>query len=177
MSDRALLSHLWSIHNHHIQFMKTTFTPHYNNDLAKIMTIFPIDGTSARILFPVTNFQISKFQVPCVKFNFHVSSSCFIWIRLGPNFWIRYKVNESEWLNRLYGPVGHWKIPQDVIASSTKSSKTADRIPSQLSPVKQNSSSAHYPPRGHCIEYRGQHSDNWHSDSRQWYCRHICRQE
>ena len=40
--------------------------------------------------------QIFKFQVPCVKFlvscvkfNFHVSSSCFIWIQLRPNFGIR----------------------------------------------------------------------------------------
>ena len=34
------------------------------------------------------NFQISSSMrlVSCVKFNFHVSSSCLIWIFLRPNF-------------------------------------------------------------------------------------------
>ena len=47
-------------------------------------------------LVQALNFQSFKFQVPCdkfiiscVKFNFQVSSSCFIWIQLRPNFWIR----------------------------------------------------------------------------------------
>ena len=41
-------------HSSIIQFLKTT---HFNNYLAKIlMTIFPKDGTSVRILFPVNTW-------------------------------------------------------------------------------------------------------------------------
>ena len=50
-----------------------TFTPHYNNDLNQLFS----------------NFQIFKVL------SFHVSSSCFIWIRLRPNFWIRNSLTHS----------------------------------------------------------------------------------
>ena len=50
-----------------------------------------------------------KFLVSRVKFNFHVSSSYFLWIRLRPNFWMRNPQTHQQTLIPLTG------VPQQLL--------------------------------------------------------------